>query len=162
MNVWWLLFQNKLKGLQWLCIFFSQILIIPVLFVQKIRLCSGSPVKSLFGGASPSTWPVWSTSLWLFSTLLAMMEMRVSVSFFFSCNTCSCYLKLLSLQQHFSFSPSVVKNVQCPPLHWITVLKLKPSGSSGCRVFTQLLGLLYCGRQNKTATILTHYRGKMN
>lgn len=29
-----------------------------ILSVQKIRLCSGSRVTSLCGGASPSTWPV--------------------------------------------------------------------------------------------------------
>lgn len=49
-------------------------------FLQKIRLCSGSHVISLFGGASPSTWPVWSTSSWLYSTLSVMMEMRVRIS----------------------------------------------------------------------------------
>lgn len=88
---WWLVrgctlpwpHVSWIKGSAVTVCFFFQILTVPVLFVQKIRLCSGSPVTSLFGGASPSTWPVWSTSLWLFSTLLAMMEMRVSVSFFF-------------------------------------------------------------------------------
>lgn len=56
--------------------------VFPVLFVQKIRLCSGSHVISLFGGASPSTWPVWSTSPWLCSTPLVMMEMRVRIFIF--------------------------------------------------------------------------------
>lgn len=63
--------------------FVSLYFMLPVLFVQKIRLCSGSHATSLFGGASPSTWPVWSTSLWLYSTPLVMMEMKVRVFDFF-------------------------------------------------------------------------------
>lgn len=47
------------------------------LFTQKIKLSSGSPVISLFGGASPSTWPVWSTLLWQSFTLLVTMVMKV-------------------------------------------------------------------------------------
>lgn len=63
--------------------FFVSVLILPVMFRQKIRLCFGSHATSLFGGVSPSTWPVYSTSLWLFSTHLVMMEMRVRNFFFF-------------------------------------------------------------------------------
>lgn len=90
-SVWLLLFQNKLRGLQrhlHVCVlrFCVPVLILPVVFVQKIRPCSGSHATSLCGGASPSTWPAWSTSPWPCSTPLAMMEMRVRIFmlFFFS------------------------------------------------------------------------------
>lgn len=56
--------------------FLSPVLML-VMFVQKIRLSFGSHATSLFGGVSPSTWPAYSTSLWLSSTRLVMMEMRV-------------------------------------------------------------------------------------
>lgn len=52
-----------------------------VLSVQKIKLSSGSLVTSPCGGASPSTWPVWSISLWPFFTRLEMTEMRVRLLF---------------------------------------------------------------------------------
>lgn len=87
-SVWLLLFQNKLRGLQRhlrVCVprFCVPVLILPVVFVQKIRPCSGSHATSLCGGASPSTWPAWSTSPWPCSTPLAMMEMRVRIFIFF-------------------------------------------------------------------------------
>lgn len=54
---------------------------------QKIRLCFGFHATSLFGGASPSTWPVSSTPSWLCSTPLETMKTRVMISnLFFSLN----------------------------------------------------------------------------
>lgn len=88
-QVWLCYFHSKLKGLQWcgVCWIRVPVLMLPVVFAQKIRLCSGSHVTSLFGGASPSTWPSCSTLLWLYSTLLVTMKMRVRISAYFSnCN----------------------------------------------------------------------------
>lgn len=53
-----------------------------VLSAQETKLSSGSPATSLCGGASPSTWPAWLMSPWLFFTPSAMMEMRVRCSYF--------------------------------------------------------------------------------
>lgn len=69
-----------------------------VVSVQKIKLSSGSLVTSLCGGASPSIWPVWSTSLWLCFTLLVMMEMRVR--FFFFLQFFSFVIKANYVNQH--------------------------------------------------------------
>lgn len=77
-SVWLCHFHTKLKGPVVICV---PVLILPVILAQKIRLCSGSRVTSLFGGASPSIWPVCSTSLWLCSTPLVTMEMKVGLIF---------------------------------------------------------------------------------
>lgn len=81
-----MLFCSKLKTLQWFvcaCCICALVLMRPVMFSQKIRLCSGSRATSLFGGASPSTWPACSTLPWRCSTRLVMMEMKVSTKYFF-------------------------------------------------------------------------------
>lgn len=49
---------------------------------QKIKPCFGFHATSLFGGASPSTWPVSSTPSWLCSTPLGTMKMRVMISIY--------------------------------------------------------------------------------